>query len=97
VTAAVKPSTPLRRLTTLTLGWLLILLGIAGLFLPILQGIAFILLGLYVLSRESHTARKLLKNIRERYPKLDRRLHAMRDRFSRFVPRRRSNNGPSGG
>ena len=43
----------LRRIGILTAGWLLVLLGIAGLALPFLQGILLILLGLLVLSRES--------------------------------------------
>jgi uncharacterized membrane protein YbaN (DUF454 family) len=80
------PSTPVRRFTTLTLGWALILLGVVGLFLPVLQGVAFILLGLYVLSRESQTARNLLRKIRERYPRLDQKLRAMRERFRRLMP-----------
>lgn len=41
-------------------GFGLIVLGVIGLFLPVLQGIAFILLGLLLLSREYHWARRLL-------------------------------------
>ncbi len=64
----------MRRITVLVLGWTLIGLGVVGLFLPILQGVLFILLGLYVLSRESETARRWLHAMRDRYPSVDHRL-----------------------
>jgi uncharacterized membrane protein YbaN (DUF454 family) len=64
----------IRRVAVLTLGWALIAFGIVGLFLPVLQGVLFILLGLYVLSRESETARRLLHRVRDRHPALDRKL-----------------------
>ena len=57
-----------QRALALTIGWALIALGIVGLFLPVLQGVLFILLGLYVLSRESKSARKLLERLRNRHP-----------------------------
>ncbi len=41
-------------------GFALLVLGVIGLFLPFLQGIAFIVLGLLLLSREYHWARRLL-------------------------------------
>jgi uncharacterized membrane protein YbaN (DUF454 family) len=49
------------RLIRLTTGWLLIVVGVIGLFLPVLQGILFILSGLAVLSTESRWARILLE------------------------------------
>ena len=36
----------LRRIAILTLGWIFILLGIAGMFLPFLQGFLFLFIGL---------------------------------------------------
>ncbi len=41
-------------------GFALLVLGVIGLFLPFLQGVAFIVLGLLLLSREYHWARRLL-------------------------------------
>lgn len=58
-----------KRVVALVIGWALITLGVVGLFLPFLQGILFILLGLYVLSRQSQTARRWLERGRKRYPK----------------------------
>ncbi|MFN3467638.1 MAG: PGPGW domain-containing protein, partial [Candidatus Brocadiales bacterium] len=59
-----------KRILVLVAGWIFILLGIAGLFLPFLQGILFLLVGLYLLSREYAWAGRLLHKIRERYPKV---------------------------
>ena len=64
----------IRRVAVLILGWALIAFGIVGLFLPVLQGVLFILLGLYVLSRESDTARRWLHRVRESHPGVDEKL-----------------------
>ncbi|HXU18379.1 MAG TPA: PGPGW domain-containing protein [Terriglobales bacterium] len=65
-----------KRITILTTGWLFIALGIAGLFLPFLQGILFLLIGLVILSTEHHWARRLLGQVHTRFPKLDRLIQA---------------------
>jgi uncharacterized membrane protein YbaN (DUF454 family) len=54
-------------------GWGFILLGLAGLVLPVLQGILFLLIGLYLLSTDSPWAARLLHKIRERFPKISAR------------------------
>jgi uncharacterized protein len=54
-------------------GWIFILLGVLGLFLPILQGILFLLVGLMILSSEYAWAHKLLQRIRSRFPKISRK------------------------
>lgn len=54
------------RLARIVGGFGLIGLGIIGLFLPFLQGIAFIVLGLLLLSREYHWARRLLDWVRRK-------------------------------
>ena len=59
-----------KRLGILVLGWFFILLGIAGLFLPILQGILFLLIGLILLSTEYVWAHKLLTKVKARFPKI---------------------------
>jgi uncharacterized protein len=59
----------LRRIAILTLGWIFILLGIAGMFLPFLQGFLFLFIGLLLLSRESEIVRRQLERLRARYPK----------------------------
>ena len=69
------------RILTLTLGWLCIGLGIVGLFLPLLQGVLLILLGLYLLSRESVIARRWFDRLRARYPKADAALRKLKQRL----------------
>lgn len=58
----------LKRIVVLTLGWVFVFLGILGLFLPILQGILFLLIGFILLSRESKWAQRHLVNLKTRYP-----------------------------
>ena len=39
-------------LLVLLLGWSFVALGVIGLFVPVLQGVLFLLIGLFVLSSE---------------------------------------------
>jgi uncharacterized membrane protein YbaN (DUF454 family) len=57
-----------KKIGILIIGWLFIVLGILGLFLPLLQGILFILIGLSILSSRSTLVRHFLKHIEERFP-----------------------------
>lgn len=65
------------------IGWSFILLGIVGLFLPILQGILFLLIGLLVLSKESTTAKNLLHRIEKRYPTQYQKMHEFNERLKK--------------
>ena len=65
------------------IGWTLILLGIIGLFLPILQGILFLLIGLLVLSKESRLAKSFLHRLQERYPHQYRKMHEFNERLKK--------------
>lgn len=58
-----------RRLLKLCAGWGFILLGIAGLILPFLQGILFLMIGLFLLSHELPWADRLLTKVKLRFPK----------------------------
>jgi len=53
----------------LVIGYFFIVLGILGLFLPILQGILFLAIGAMILSKESPTFHKLKEKIKTKYPK----------------------------
>lgn len=59
-----------KRVLILIVGWGFLVLGIAGLFLPVLQGVLFILIGLIILSSEYVWAHHLLAKLRERFPKV---------------------------
>jgi uncharacterized membrane protein YbaN (DUF454 family) len=77
-----------RHYLMLGLGWVFIVLGILGLFLPILQGILFIAIGLIILSRRSPRVRLLIRRLAKRYPAFGKglveariRAEALRRRF----------------
>jgi hypothetical protein len=53
-------------------GWSFILLGIVGLFLPVLQGLVFLLVGLAILSTQYGWAHRLRVRLGARFPKIDR-------------------------
>jgi uncharacterized membrane protein YbaN (DUF454 family) len=72
-----------RRIIVLSLGVVTILLGVVGLFLPVLQGVLFILIGLYLLSRESKTARSWLEKLGVLFPKVNEKLLRIRRKYSR--------------
>ena len=57
-----------KKIGILIIGWLFIGLGILGLFLPLLQGVIFIMIGLAILSSRSELVRRFLKHLEERYP-----------------------------
>jgi uncharacterized protein len=59
-----------KRWLVLLTGWGFILLGLAGLFLPILQGLLFLLIGLVILSSEYVWAHSLLAKLHNRFPKI---------------------------
>lgn len=63
-----------RHYLMLSLGWGFIVLGILGLFLPILQGILFLAIGLVILSRRSPRVRLLIRRLAMRYPAFGRGL-----------------------
>jgi uncharacterized protein len=54
-----------------TLGYFFLVLGVLGMFLPILQGFLFLFVGLLILARYATWAQRLLDNIRARHPKFD--------------------------
>ncbi len=66
-------------------GWTFIVLGIAGLFLPVLQGILFLLIGLIILSSEYVWAHKLLKRAVHRFPSLEKHLDSARLRAEAWM------------
>lgn len=65
----------------LVFGWLLVLVGIAGLFLPVLQGGLFLALGFAFLSIASQTVHLWLRGLMGRWPRLWRRMEKLRRRL----------------
>jgi uncharacterized protein len=69
------------------LGYAFLVLGVIGMFLPILQGFLFLAIGLIILARHAPWAERLLDYLRQKSPKLDRtiakaevRIHEWRHR-----------------
>jgi uncharacterized membrane protein YbaN (DUF454 family) len=50
-------------------GYGFLVLGVLGLFLPFLQGILFILIGLLILARHARWAQRLLERFKAQHPK----------------------------
>jgi uncharacterized protein len=61
---------PAKRLGVLIAGWFFIVLGILGLFLPILQGILFLVIGAYLLSSESPWMHERIQRMFVRFPRV---------------------------
>ena len=59
-------------------------LGFVGLFLPILQGVLFLLIGLAILSTESRRVRRLRDEIKRRHPAPWRRAEAVKHRMRKW-------------
>ena len=78
---------PLKRAAVLVVGWCFILVGIVGLFLPILQGVLFLLIGLIILSSEYVWAHKLLARLRARFPAIARHAERASERAAAWVHR----------
>jgi uncharacterized protein len=50
-------------------GYVFLVLGVLGLFLPFLQGILFILIGLLILAKHAAWAHNLLQRFRDQHPR----------------------------
>ena len=79
--------TAAKRVAVLLLGWAFVLLGIVGLFLPVLQGVLFLLIGLIILSSEYLWAQKLLQRLRNRCPGVVRKSDEAQARAARWMRR----------
>lgn len=70
-----------KKLLRISLGLIFLFLGIIGLFLPVLQGILFLLLALYLLSPHWPWARQWQKKLQARYPGLADKLRFWKGRL----------------
>ena len=78
------------RVLTFAVGWALLLVGVAGLALPGIQGILTILVGVAVLSLASETAYRLLRRLLHRWPPVWDRIERLRERIHGWLHRKRS-------
>lgn len=59
-----------KRITLDTIGWIFIILGLVGLVLPVLQGILFLVIGLYILSIHSEFGKRVVYKLKHFHPKV---------------------------
>ena len=75
------------RVALFVVGWLLVLVGVAGLVLPGIQGIFTILVGAAVLSLVSEAAHNLLRKSLRRWPAAWSRVERFRERAHTWLHR----------
>lgn len=78
----------LKRIGVISAGWAFVALGIVGLFLPFLQGILFLLIGLAILSTEYVWAHHLLRKLKDRFPSIAAQMDRAKERAERVIKRK---------
>lgn len=66
-------------------GWGFLLLGVAGLFLPFLQGFLFLAVGLYILRDEYAWAQRTIDWMRRKFPRYTAQMDQGRDRAAAWL------------
>ena len=73
----------------LSLGWVFLVVGFFGLALPIIQGILFMAIGLFLLSRESPYVKEKLHvlnvKVQNLYPGIHAEFHKVKTKAEEFV------------
>jgi uncharacterized protein len=82
-----RPAGRLKNLALEVAGWALVAAGIAGLFLPVLQGVLFLLMGLAILASRHRWAGRLVERLQEHFPSLRARFReASGMRHAKLIP-----------
>lgn len=76
---------PAVRMAKIVAGWAFLVLGVLGLFLPILQGVLFLAIGLAILATEQVWAHRLLLWLRRRFPHFAHVFDKARQQSERWV------------
>jgi uncharacterized membrane protein YbaN (DUF454 family) len=74
-----------KRILLFVAGWTVLLVGVAGLVLPGIQGILTILIGVAILSLVSESTYRLLGRLLLRWPKLMERVEGLRHKVSDWL------------
>ena len=77
----------MKRWIVLSLGWTFIVLGVLGLFLPILQGVLFLIIGLLLLATEYDWAARMIDKVKTKYPRIGGVLDKARGHVNRLIQR----------
>ncbi|MFB3915470.1 MAG: PGPGW domain-containing protein [Terriglobales bacterium] len=70
-------------------GWTFLLLGVAGLFLPVLQGVLFLLIGLIILSSQYAWAHHWLQKVKKHFPQVAHHSERASEKVHRWLAWRR--------
>ena len=73
------------RIAVTILGLVLVGLGIIGLILPLLPGLALIMIGLYLLSFYSPWAKRSFERLGRKYPKVKRMHDTVEQKIKKFI------------
>jgi len=80
-----------RDIVLTVLGWAFIALGVVSLFLPFLQGVLFIAIGLYLLSKGSPKTRERMRvsyaAFKVRFPRVGRTLEKLEKKWEDVIHR----------
>lgn len=76
------------RIGIFIVGWLLILIGVAGLVLPGIQGIATILVGAALLSLDNELVYRGLRRLLSRWPRVWRKIEHFREKSHDWIHRK---------
>ena len=77
---------PLLRIAQDVFGWTFVVIGVLGIFLPLLQGVLFIVIGLTILSTRYAFARRMLARLERKYPEVYVRVERLKQRFAESKP-----------
>ena len=80
----------LARIKWLIIGGGFVLLGIVGLFLPILQGILFLVIGIMCLAKGSVTVRAHKMGFKKRFPRIGSKLTFLENKARNWREKRRA-------
>lgn len=85
-----EPRPPVKHtMLRICVGVLFLILGILGLFLPILQGILFLVIGMALLADHIPPVKRLRDWLYRRYPKLEKHQNEMKIRWHQWCCARR--------
>lgn len=76
---------PVVRLVSVAAGWVLLVVGVITTPTPVPIGLVLVAIGIFLLARDSHMARKGIRSLRKRFPALDRGLCSISHRLPRTV------------
>ena len=73
----------MKRFFRIVIGIFCLIVGVIGLFLPVLQGILFIIIGLLILAPESKKIQQLLARLRLKYPAVFEKADQIKHKYTR--------------